>query len=92
VIQMALEETEETSAETVVREGSAADGRSLRDLAVETETGMFVLAIQRGPRRLYRPRGTTVLRAGDRLLSVGPEEGERELAVLCGDHPVPAEA
>ncbi len=83
VVQLALEETEETSAEMVVEEGTPADGRSLRDLRVETETGMFVLAVQRGPRWIYRPRARFVLRAGDRLIAVGPEEGEAELAALC---------
>ena len=39
VVQMALEETEETGAETIVQPGSPADGRSLKDLQVETETG-----------------------------------------------------
>ena len=83
VVQMALEETEETFAETVVQEGSRADGHSLRDLRVETETGMFVLAVQRGSRWTYRPRARFVLRAADRLISVGPEDGEEELLDLC---------
>ncbi len=91
VVQEALEETEETSAETVVQPGSPADGASLRDLRVETETGMFVLAVQRGPRWIYRPRAAFAFRAGDRLISVGPEEGEEELRVLCGDEPVAVE-
>ncbi len=89
VVQIALEETEETSAETVVERGSAAEGHSLKELRVETETGMFVLAIQRGSRWLYRPRGSVVFREGDRLISIGPEEGEEELQALCG---VPATA
>jgi uncharacterized protein with PhoU and TrkA domain len=89
VVQMALEETEETSAETVVERGSRADGHSLKDLRVETETGMFVLAVQRGSRWIYRPRAGFQLREGDRLISVGPEEGEEELQALCG---VPAPA
>jgi uncharacterized protein with PhoU and TrkA domain len=84
VVQMALEETEETSAETVVQPGSRAAGRSLKELQVETETGMFVLALQRGARWIYRPRGTFVLAEGDRLISVGPEEGEQELWALTG--------
>jgi uncharacterized protein with PhoU and TrkA domain len=91
VVQMALEETEETSAETIVLPGSAADGRSLKELRVETETGMFVLAVQRGARWIYRPRGTFVLREGDRLISVGPEEGEDELLELTGGEPVAVE-
>jgi len=84
VVQMALEETEETSADTTVQPGSPAAGRSLKDLRLETETGMFVLAIQRGARWIYRPRGTFVLLDGDRLISVGPEEGEEALWALTG--------
>ncbi len=83
VVQMALEETEETSAETLVEGGAQADGRTLKDLRLETETGMFVLAVQRGPRWIYRPRGPFQLRAGDRLIAVGPEEGAEELERLC---------
>jgi uncharacterized protein with PhoU and TrkA domain len=89
VVQMALEETEETSAETIVQPGSPADGRSLRELRFETETGMFVLAVQRGQRWIYRPRGVFTLQAGDRLISVGPDEGEDELIALAGDQPEP---
>ena len=87
VVQMALEETEETSAQTIVQPGSPADGRSLGELRFETETGMFVLAIQRGARWIYRPRGVFTLQAGDRLISVGPDEGEDELIALCGEQP-----
>ena len=84
VIQLALEETDETSAETLVHPGSTADGASLRELRVETETGMFVLAVQRGRRWIYRPRPGFRILAGDRLISVGPEEGAEALAALCG--------
>jgi uncharacterized protein with PhoU and TrkA domain len=84
VVQMALEETEETSAETIVQPGSYAAGRTLKELRMETETGMFVLAVQRGARWIYRPRSGFTLGEGDRLISVGPEEGEEELLALCG--------
>ena len=84
VVQMALEETEETSAETIVQPGSPAAGRSLKELRLETETGMFVLAVQRGARWIYRPRPSFMLREADRLISVGPEEGEKELWALTG--------
>jgi uncharacterized protein with PhoU and TrkA domain len=79
VVQLALEETEETGAETVVEGGSLAEGKSLKDLKLETETGMFVLGVQRGQRWIYRPRARFVLQAGDRLIAVGPEEGAEEL-------------
>ncbi|MGQ0669214.1 MAG: potassium channel family protein [Actinomycetota bacterium] len=89
VIQMALEETEETGAETVVETGSTADGVSIKELQLETETGMFVLAVQRGRRWIYRPRAQLVLEAGDRIVAIGPEEGREQLDALCR---VPARA
>ena len=52
---------------------------------------MFVLAIHRGNRWIYRPRARTPLLAGDRLISVGPEDGVGELEALCGaSSPEPA--
>jgi uncharacterized protein with PhoU and TrkA domain len=89
VIQLALEESEEVASETVVEPGSPADGKSLKDLQLETETGMFVLAVQRGRRWIYRPRPSLTLQAGDRLISIGPEEGVGELDVLTNG-PQPA--
>src|SRR2546428_9213646 len=82
VIQMALEETEELATETVVEAGSRADGKSLKQLQLETETGMFVLAVQRGRRWIYRPRPRFELQPGDRVISLGPAEGVSELDVI----------
>jgi uncharacterized protein with PhoU and TrkA domain len=83
VVAMALEEAEEVAVETVVEAGSRADGRSLKQLQLETETGMLVLAVQRGRRWIYRPRPRFVLEAGDRVISIGPDEGAEELLALC---------
>src|SRR5919198_1199693 len=89
VVAMALEETEEVATETVVEPGSPADGRSLKQLQLETETGMLVLAVQRGRRWIYRPRPRFELQAGDRVISIGPEDGAAELEALAT---VPARA
>jgi uncharacterized protein with PhoU and TrkA domain len=83
VIRMALEESEEVATQTVVEEGSRAEGRRLEQLSLETETGMFVLAVQRGRRWIYRPRPGLELQTGDRVISIGPEEGIAELETLC---------
>jgi len=82
-IQMALAESEEVADETVVEPGSRAAGRSLKQLQLETETGMLVLAVQRGRRWIYRPRPRFELEPGDRVISIGPEEGAAELEALC---------
>ena len=83
VIRMALEETEEVATETIIEPGSRAEGRSLKQLQLETETGMFVLAVQRGRRWIYRPRPRFELEAGDRVISLGPEEGVAEIEALA---------
>ena len=83
VIQMALEETDEVTSETLIEEGSRAAGRSLKELQVETETGMVVLAVQRGRRWIYRPRPRFEFQAGDRVIAIGPEEGVVELESLA---------
>jgi uncharacterized protein with PhoU and TrkA domain len=83
IIAQALAEADEVVAECTVAEGSSAAGRSLRALSVRTETGMDVLAIQRGGRWIYRPRGSTTLQPNDRVLAVGPEDGASALEDLC---------
>jgi len=84
VIAAALVESDEVGFETVVANGSPADGHSIKDLSIETETGMFVLAVQRGRRWFYRPKPLFVLEAGDRIIAIGPDEGGEELDRLVG--------
>lgn len=84
VIAAALVESDEFGHETIVEAGSRADGHTIGDLSVETETGMFILAIQRGRRWTYRPKPRFVMIAGDRVIAIGPAEGAEELDRLVG--------
>ena len=92
VIAAALVESDEVGYETNVGQGSPADGRSIKELRIETETGMFVLAIQRGRRWTYRPKAGYVLHPGDRIIAIGPAEGAEELDHLVGARRELAEA
>jgi uncharacterized protein with PhoU and TrkA domain len=85
VIAAALAEADEIVSDAVVHAGSPAEGRSLAELTLETETGMYVLAIHREGRWIYRPRGSRALQVGDRLLATGPDEGVGLLRGLTGD-------
>jgi uncharacterized protein with PhoU and TrkA domain len=91
VIAAALVESDEFGHETVAQPGSPAAGRSIKELSVETETGMFILAIQRGRRWTYRPKPSFVFAAGDRIIAIGPAEGGDELDKLCGFEREPVE-
>ena len=84
VIAAALVESDEVGYEGVVSAGSSADGKSIKELAVETETGMFVLAVQRGRRWTYRPKPRFAFEAGDRIVAIGPAEGGEELDRMLG--------
>jgi uncharacterized protein with PhoU and TrkA domain len=64
--------------------GSPADGRTLGSLRLETETGMYVLAFNRGGRWTYRPRDSYTLKGGDSILATGAPAGLEPLAELFG--------
>lgn len=89
VVAQALGQADEILADAHVASSSEAAGRSIGELRLHTNIGMEVLAIRRGPRWLYRPRGSRQIAAGDRLLVLGPHEGVGRLRDLCGDerHP-----
>lgn len=92
VVAAALVESDEFGHQTIVGPDSPAEGRSIKELSIETETGMFVLAVQRGRRWTYRPKPRFVLHAGDRIIAIGPSEGGEELDDLVGAEPVLTEA
>ena len=62
----------------VVGKESQAVGCSLPDLHVASETGVRVVALRRGKRWLYNPK-KIVLKKGDVIIGVGPEEGLEHL-------------
>jgi uncharacterized protein with PhoU and TrkA domain len=84
ILSLALGEADEVVVRMPVREGSPADGASLRQLKLDIEPGFHVLAVKRGGRYLYRPKGYAVLRSADELIAAGPDEGHPLLAELCG--------
>ena len=84
VLSAAVEESDEIVLKLTVSAGSPADGKTLEALRLETETGMFALAVNRGGRWTYRPRDSYALRADDSLLVTGAPEGLEPLAELFG--------
>jgi uncharacterized protein with PhoU and TrkA domain len=84
VIAAAIVESDEVGYEGMVAPGSIADGKSIKELSVETETGMFVLAVQRGRRWTYRPKPRFTFAAEDRVIAIGPADGCDELDELVG--------
>ena len=86
VLALALGEADEVAVRVPVAPGAPAEGKRLRELQLETETGFYLLAIRRGGGYIYRPRKDVVLLAGDELIATGPDEGHALLAEMCGYH------
>ena len=84
VLYAAVSESDEVVLKLTAAPGSQADGKTLENLQLETETSMFTLTGNRGGRCAYRPRDTFALRGGDSVLATGAPEGIEPLAELFG--------
>jgi uncharacterized protein with PhoU and TrkA domain len=84
ILAIALGESDEVVVRVPVGAGSPADGARLVDLQLDVDPGFHVLAVRRGGRYIYRPRGHVDLRAGDELIASGPDEGHPLLARRLG--------
>jgi uncharacterized protein with PhoU and TrkA domain len=84
VLGLALGDSDEVIARVPVRASSELDGKTLREVKLELETGLYLLAIRRAGRYIYRPRGHVRLEAGDELIATGPDDGRDRLADLAG--------
>ncbi|MGH2671432.1 MAG: potassium channel family protein, partial [Actinomycetota bacterium] len=89
-----LRHADEMTARIRVREGSAMIGRSLRDISLPTETGMWVMAIRSGIDWQFDPGPEDVISEADVLLVRGPGEGVNLARELAGAPllPEPADA
>jgi uncharacterized protein with PhoU and TrkA domain len=84
ILSIALGDADEVVVRLPVREGARVAGATLSELHLDIDPGFHVLAVRRGGRYAYRPRGDERLRVGDELIASGPSEGEAILAELCG--------
>src|SRR6266516_8023665 len=89
VLRPDLRHADEIVGRVRVREGAPCVGRSLRDLLLPSETGMWLLAIRRGTDWEFDPQAETVLSQGDVLLFQGPEEGVNLIREVAGAPPLP---
>ncbi|MFN0092969.1 MAG: potassium channel family protein [Acidimicrobiales bacterium] len=84
VLGLALGDTDEVTVRVPVAAGSEADGATLGELQLDLEPGYSVMAVQRGGKYFYRPRGHVRLEAGDEVIARGPYYGRPLLAERLG--------
>jgi len=82
VLQIVIEEAEETVARVQVSEKSSLIGKSLRQAQIPEETGLWILFIRRG-KRWIRPKPNVHIEVGDVLVASGYAEGVEDLTGLA---------
>ena len=84
VFLASIEESDETLLKMEVK-NEEIFGKTLKELKIETRTGMFILAIRRKDGKwVYNPAGDAEVRNGDLLVMRGPKEGEEKIREICG--------
>ena len=83
-----LRHADEMTARVKIRQEAPAAGRTLRDLSLPTETGMWVMAIRSGMDWRFDPGPDDVVSEHDVLLVRGPEEGVNLVRELAGAAPL----
>jgi len=89
VLRPDLRHADEIVGRVRVREGAPCVGRSLKELLLPSETGMWLIAVRRGDQWEFDPQAETVLNEGDVLLFQGPEEGVNLIRAIAGAPPLP---
>ncbi|HPJ29959.1 MAG TPA: TrkA C-terminal domain-containing protein [Methanothrix sp.] len=87
ILAMAMRESDEVITRVEIAPGAEMDGKTLDDLDLETETGMYVLAVKRGGRWTYNPKPRVTLGAGDLIFARGSKSGEELLLKMSGVRP-----
>jgi uncharacterized protein with PhoU and TrkA domain len=85
VLEEAIHESNEIIASVEVAEGCEMDGHTLGDLLVESETGMYVMAVHGADDEwVYSPTSETKVESGDVLIARGPRGGKERLRKMAG--------
>ena len=90
ILKDVIKEAEETVTRVQVSKKSTLVGKSLRNVKLPEETGMWVLAIRRG-KKWIRPKPNLTLNAGDFLIAAGYAEGKEDLNKLASGENISSE-
>ncbi|MDR1690587.1 MAG: potassium channel protein [Candidatus Methanoplasma sp.] len=75
VLAMSIKESETTISLAEVSKDSVLNGKTLGEVHLSTQCGMFVIAIKRNREYIFGPGRNTMVHAGDILIAKGPEDG-----------------
>jgi len=79
ILKMSIRESDVVFTRVQVEPKSILCGKTLGELKLGSETGMYIRAMRHGDRWLYGPDKNTRIDSGDVLFARGPEDGEKHL-------------
>ncbi len=82
IFKMSVRDSDVIITKAAVASSSALAGKTLGEVKVMSNTGMWVIATKRKNRWVYGPDEDTLIMEGDILFARGPPEGEKELMEL----------
>jgi len=80
IFQMSVQDSDVVVTRAKISERSILNGRTIGDLKIAENTGMWINAVKRGKTWIYGPERDTLLRAGDVIFATGPLEGKEYLS------------
>ena len=83
ILKMSVRESDVVFTRVKVEPGSILAGKTLGELKLGSETGMYVRAMRHGDHWRYGPDKKTRIDAEDILFARGPEDGEKHLISLA---------
>ncbi len=83
IIKESIKESDITITLAKVSENSVLANKTLEELNLASETGMWVIAIKRGKKWVFGPTENTRIMANDILIAKGPIEGVKHFKDPC---------
>lgn len=79
IFKMSLRESDVIITRIVIGENSMLSEKTLGQIRLASETGMWVIAIRRGDEWIFGPEKGNIIYSGDCIFAKGPEDGETVL-------------
>jgi len=79
ILKMSVHDSDAVVARMKIMEDSLLKGKTIGELRIAENTGMWLIAIKRGKKWIYGPDRDTRLQEGDIIFATGPLEGEEHL-------------
>ncbi|MBN1677308.1 MAG: hypothetical protein JW880_02100 [Candidatus Thermoplasmatota archaeon] len=84
VLRLSLRDSKIIITAVRVSKTSSLNGKSLGEVRLASESGMWIVAMRRDKSYIYGPDENTVMKVGDQLIARGPKEGVPILREMAG--------